>query len=223
MAKKNFLPNAPLICKKKNGQLEIFDGQHRKIVAEELSIPIAYTLIGDNKDIRDANITDVAEFNNNADKWSVTDAIHHFESVKNPHYIKLKEFMNEYKFNATLSAIMLSIDVSSENRLKNQFFHNSGEKLRTGKFKITDYEYARTLANNVYDYKKYFKHWNNRNFVLAIMYLVFGGVYNHSDMMNKMEKYDGLLKFQATVNDFILNIEEIYNYHMGAKSRVRFT
>ncbi len=224
MARMNLLPNAPIICKLKKGNVkEIFDGQHRYQAAKELDIPIAFTLLDDNKEIDcKIDMSHVAQFNAEADNWSVEDAIHHYVVMGNPHYIKIMKFIEEYKFHPTLSAVMLSAKTSGATNFKNVFFHSAGTTLRHGEFKVIDYTMACRIADNIYDFRPYFNKWKNRSFCNAIMHLTIGKKYNHKKMLDKVNKYDGLLRFQATTADFIENIQYVYNYKSAQHNRVNF-
>ena len=184
---------------------------------------IAYTLLDDNKEIDcHVDMSHVAQFNAESDNWSVEDAIHHYVVMGNQHYIKLMKFIEEYKFNPTLSAVMLSARVSGDTKFKNVFFHNAGTTLRQGEFKVLDYAMATRIADNIYDFRPYFDKWKNRSFCHAIMHLTIGKKYVHKKMLDKVDKYDGLLKFQASTSDFIENIQYVYNYKSGQSSRVNF-
>jgi hypothetical protein len=225
MAKMNLLPNAPIICKlKKDGTKEIFDGQHRFQAARELGIPIAYTLLDDNKEVDCGRVdmSHVAEFNKIPTPWSVDDSVRHFCVVRNNHYLRLKDFMEEFKFPATVSALMLSAKISTDGVSKNGFFHSNSKVLKDGTFQIKDWETGVRLAKEIYDFRPYFRKYNHRNFMLALMYLSIGNVYNHKKMMDKMFKYDGLLKFQPTTSAFVENLEYIYNYKTSQNNRVTF-
>jgi hypothetical protein len=224
MARMNLLPNAPIICKLKKGSVkEIFDGQHRYKAAKELKIPIAFTLLDDNKEIDcRVDMSHVAQFNAESDNWSVEDAIHHYVVMGNPHYIDLTKFMDEYKFNPTLSAVMLSAKTAGDTKFKNVFFHDAGKTIRQGEFKVLDYAFGCKIADSIYDFRPYFKNWKNRSFCHAIMHLTIGKKYVHKKMLDKVDKYDGLLKFQATTADFIENIQYVYNYKTNQANRVNF-
>jgi hypothetical protein len=224
MARMNLLPNAPVICKQRKNTLEIFDGQHRFQAAKEMGISIAFTLLDDNKEIDGQRIDmcHVAEFNAEATGWTIPDAVHHHCVRNNPHYIKLQEFVDEYKFNHSISALMLSAKTSADNVSRKSFFHANATALRTGEFEVKDYATGVRLADIVYDFRPYFKKFQTRNFVHALMYLAIRSKYNHKRMMEKMFKYDGLLKFQATTGEFVENIEYVFNYKSAQQNRVTF-
>lgn len=121
--KKNLLPAVPILV---NERKEVVDGQHRLAAAEMLGLDIYYTVVDG------TNIEDVIELNNSQRRWSIYEYLDLHCQLKNPEYLKLREFMNRHKLNAQ-PAILMASSLSSSPAATESFrkggfiFDNEGE------------------------------------------------------------------------------------------------
>lgn len=93
----------------------------------------------------------------------------------------------------------------------------------TGNFEVTDEEKAHKWAkiiNEVGDLCPHIK--SDRSFCAAMCVLLTHPDYSHKRMIEQMTKYAVLVRRQIKTTEYVRNLEEVYNYRLMAKNKVRF-
>ena len=201
---KNLMHCMPLVA---NRSYQLLDGQHRLTAARELGIPVNYT-ISDSM-----GVEDIADANSKGHGWKSTDHIHHYACMENRDYMMLETFLDKYKIGVTMAAGLLM------GGGEGGVFHTRA--ITNGTFKIKDWEHACEVADHIYAFRPYVKHYKHSHFMRAI-----ATVYDHKDyepakMLKKIEYLSSRLKRHPDTIGYIENIEEIYNHKNQQK--VRFT
>ena len=210
IAKKNLLNCFPIVVfRKSGGKKYITDGQRRFLAAKKLGVAVWYIVCNDcTKD-------DIPEINVSQVPWKNVDYLHSFvvKAKQNENgafndYLRLEEFTTLYpKFNIA-NAICMLIGYNNQ-KTANDF--------KIGRFKIVDYHLACVTADNVMDMKSYHAKYTRTWFIRAMTNLTRHPQYDHKRMMDKMRmKHEDLLQW-STTNQYILNLQKIYNSHKSAK------
>lgn len=97
--KKNLLKSNPIIV---DSHMQVMDGQHRLRAAETLGVDIYY-IIDDN-----FSISDISRINSTRKNWSSENYINFYMQQGFDEYIKLDEFLKEFKISLRCAIVFIS-------------------------------------------------------------------------------------------------------------------
>lgn len=124
-----FLQGFPMMCKREGGKLVIVDGQHRFMIAQELGLPVSYT-------VEDRNV-DVAIINAGQKAWDISAYVNRYIAKGSKEYEKLLEFAEMHKLPlAAASVILVGQNAPG----------NTTTSIKNGTFKITNWLFATHVA-----------------------------------------------------------------------------
>jgi hypothetical protein len=191
-----------------NERGEVIDGQHRVKAAIQVGIPVLYTIE------KKAGFETIRNLNRNQKNWAITDHIHGFVEENNPHYIKLNNFIKEYKELKVTECMMLC---------KNSFTSVSREEFESGNFMTRDMGKARQWADFIMSLKPFFKGYNRSIFVRAIVKVLSKKPeFKFDKFLHKVQLRPNLITMCGTVEQYISMIEELYNFGSRDKINLRF-
>lgn len=206
----NLLHANPVIV---NKSMEVIDGQHRVQAAKDMARPVFYVVV------EDADIETVRLLNANAKAWLPADFVNSYADLGNKDYITLRTLMNDYEM--AVSTILPLFYPSL--RHSEQLDH-----VRGGTFKATNLELATTILNMVVKWGKYAEKnvYKDRSFVTAVFKMAgMGDRFDVDRMDTKLrETHQGqpIILRGNTVQDYLRQLEEIYNHGLHNENRVRF-
>ena len=195
----------PIIINEKN---QIIDGQHRFQSARDLNKPVYYIKI-DGLDLQD-----VQRLNTNTKNWTADAYLDGYCRLGLPDYIKYREYKNKYGFGHNeVSALLL-----------NNTRYHGGRNLdfKNGTFKINDYNLAVKNAEKIHMVSKFYDGFQRRAFVYAMLDLFKNPDYNHAEFLNKLSYQSVKLVDCTDVQQYLILIEEIYNYKRSRQNKVYF-
>ena len=200
------LKYCPIIVAAKGGKLEILDGQHRYVVAKELSSHVWYIIA------EELSILEIARVNSNTEKWKPADYIHVYTSQGNEDYKKLKEFMEAYRFPLSVSIQML---------MKGNALNDGGppigkEALNGGQFKVVCADQAEEVAKIVMEFGD-FSYCRQRVFIVAICKIITAEKMPIAEVIEAYKENKGRLEYHSSWKDYLANLEAIVN--IGKKVR----
>jgi len=192
-----FDPARPIVCANgKNGRLEVVDGQHRLNFCRALEIPVFFT-ITEHSDPRAYNAPSVG--------WSIADWLKSWRCSGNKHYEALASFVEKYKLPITTSANMLAgVDNGNGGGIVN--------KIKDGTFKVVDAEFAEASASAIVSISEHFKEAKSFYFVASVSKCVRVKEFNLDHLLHKIKKFPGQLKPCARIDQYLEDIEALYNY-----------
>ena len=190
------------------------DGQNRLEACKRLGIPVYYIIIPG------LTLKDVKRLNSNTKSWSWKQHMDSFCDLGYEDYITYKEFFNSYELNHT-ECMQLCLGHTSLRKGKRKGQKTMAKAFNDGQFKIVQHGKAIEQANMITEVKPYFDDFTHHHFVRALIHLFNKkqDVFNHSVFINKLAKRNPKLVHQGNRNDYLRNIEEIYNH--GARNKVR--
>ena len=201
--RKNLLHLNPIIV---NEKMEIIDGQHRLEVCKALHLPVYY-VVGKGLDF-----TDVVQMNSNVKDWGLLDYLQSYCEQGRKDYLVAKQFAADYNLSPSTAIAILSMG----SHVTRAGYHNFKE----GEFKVTDYGIAEEFVKKLREISRFTTSntWKDRDFIRALSISYEHGI-DHEDLMNHVERANGLIMRQAGVKDYLRAIEDIVN--LSAKNRVR--
>jgi hypothetical protein len=192
-----FDPARPIVCTRgKNGRLVVVDGQHRLNFCRDLQIPVYFTI---------TEHADPREFNSSSIGWSIADWVKSWRCSGNEHYETLANFVEKYKLPITTSAnILAGIDNGSGGGIV--------KKIKSGKFEVSDIGFANASASAIVSIADHFKEARSFYFVAAVSKCVRVKEFKLDHLIRKITKFPGLLKPCARIDQYLEDIQALYNY-----------
>jgi len=219
--KDNGILQNPIIV---NEEMDVIDGQHRLMAAIECSAAIYYIIV------KGYNLNEVHILNLNQKNWSCKDFMYGYAEMGIEPYIKLKDFYKTNKvFSLTDCIRFCSNTISKGTSQMSQKFRtnrasniNMSEIFNEGTWKGKDFDLAQENADKLKMIKPYYDGYKKSIFIGAILNLLTNEDFNFFEFLEKL-KYQ-TQKMQDCTNklQYILLIEDIYNYKRRDKVNLRF-
>jgi len=192
---------SPILVNEKN---EVIDGQHRLKALQELGKPVHYLKVNG------YGLDEVQILNMNSKNWTTEAFLDSYVDLGYTEYIKFQEFKDSYDFNFSAALILAA-------GLNIRF-----ETFRIGKFKFDDLSEAYQRADKVTMIKPYFDNYNHATFVRTMLQLFENENFEFSQFMSKLSYQPRALQIQQRVSQYLVMIEEIYNFKSRDKVSLRF-
>ena len=187
---------------------QIIDGQHRFEACKELELPIRYIIVNG------YGLSEVQTLNINTKNWSADDYLIGYCDLGYEYYLTYRDFKKKYGLGHNECQLLLSEKYNTSNIRKSDF--------STGEFKIKDLKKAIKYADNILQIKPYYDGWRRRSFVYAIIRLLSNANFDIDYFLNKLKSQPNSLSDCTNVSQYILLIEEIYNYRNRNKVNLRY-
>jgi hypothetical protein len=191
-----------------NDKHEIIDGQHRFEAIKSLGLPVHYAII------EGAGLEQVQVYNHFLKKWDSEDYLHGYIELGKPEYIAYKKFKDKYQFGHNETMSMLTGAKGGGGGVYNAFI--------TGRFTITHLKEATYLAERIWMFNGIYDGFRRRAFVYAMLYLNSKSNFDFLEFYNKIKAQPSLLSHCNEAKQYILLIEEIYNYRRREKVNLRY-
>lgn len=205
----NFLSDYPVLTTKTNGTNKrgILDGQSRfeaaKLLGESIFFIEAETV---------KTIGDVSNANARQEPWIVTDYVESHAVQGNQDYIKLKNFMEEFKIKGGIAAsLLMGIDPAGG---------SVNDSVRDGRFKVKNELEAHVIAGVLRSLKKVVPFAFDRSLVQAISRLIKVKDFDPERMIEKIRRQPTRFVKCASYEQYVSLIEELYNYRARRPSDI---
>lgn len=197
MQEHGYLENAPIICEKQpDGQLLITDGHNRLVTAMALGLPVDY--IAYDK----ANINPIG-FSRTQKPWRIDDYVSAYVAQDIDDYVEIQDFSEKTGITFNCAACMFFNYLPASTQ--------PISLVKSGMFKIKNREYPQRVGCIVLAIKQYVD-WGAQKLCLsAIAKCVLTDGFNYEFFIEKVHKYNELLRKQPTSDDYIRLFEQIYN------------
>lgn len=208
-----------------NSDMEVVDGQHRLAAARKISKPIYYIEVGD------YDIEEVQALNLNQRNWTKRDYAQSYASMGYEDYQMLLEFDKEYKeFPFTICIKLLQNSNAARYIHQKEYAakqNKSGESnqkqvFEEGTWQVEDFETAVEWAEYLRDIGEYYEGYKRASFVSAIITLMKKKQFDADEFIRKLSYQSNALSDCASVGDYIMLIEEIYNFKKRNKINLRY-
>ncbi len=189
-----------------NEKYQIIDGQHRFNACKELQLPIRYIIING------YGLLEVQMLNANSKNWTADDYVNGYCDLGYKDYLTYRDFKNKYGLGHNETQLLLG----------GKHVKGMGECFNLGTFKITQYSKACEYARHILSMKEFYTGWKRRSFVYAIIRLLSNQNFDIDYFINKLKAQPNALSDCTTVTNYIILIEEIYNYRNRNKVNLRY-
>jgi hypothetical protein len=190
-----------------NENFEIIDGQHRFLAAQELGLPIFYT-IRQGLGIREARSMNILH-----KSWNTDDYARSYANSGDASYQRYLQLREDYPFS---HSILLSVAEGIDSK-------GSFRDFREGNFTINPEQYkrARETLDSLTEITSVVPMGGQKEFGYAVLKAMSSPGYDHKRMVQKVEERGGSILRFAGVQDYLRALEELYNFKMPETSRVR--
>lgn len=212
MKNQGWIDAYPMHCIKNGGKkLKIKGGHHRFRAAQILDMPVKYVVCNDTAKIHELETAGPG-------KWSLRDYFDSYCKQGSPEYLVIREYVEKtgISLRAALS-MFFGQQAGSGNFSKLHLVEN-------GKFEIKNYQHPKTVGEIIISMKsngvKFASEWKN---VIAISKVVFIPRFNADRLKAKVSAHAHILTKKRTSDEYLLQLEEIYNYHSPKKARFQLS
>lgn len=204
IAAQNLLPYNPILV---NENMEVIDGQHRLLAAEQLGLEVAYVTV------QGATIKVVQQLNAHQRQWNLKDYAESYASQGNQHYITLKHFYENHDMPVSISVWLLS---------KENWGGGHMAQFKTGGFEVTSMEEAYDVVAKIH---LFHEHTNqqvrrSRGFVRAMRTCLRNPDVDWGRMKEKLGDYTKQIPAYESTRDYLRVLEDIYNYNNKVRTRL---
>lgn len=191
----------------------IIDGQHRYVVCKSLGLPVKYTIADS-----EYKSSDMLELNNNGSGWIASDFADYHAKQGNPNY----EIFLKYKaqFPELKDGVLCSILENKYTLANGQAGSMTKRGFQEGTFIVMYENKARVLLAHLRQISAFYKGWNKRAFVYALIHLSNCPDFNWDKFLAKLQIRHISLFDYPKAEDFVKALAEIYNYRERKKLTV---
>lgn len=195
---KNLLHGNPVMV---NTKMQVIDGQHRFTAAKELGLPVWFLVV-------EANEDDIVMLNTNQRNWQTVDYIAYYAKQGDEHYIKLQSILNETNHN--VSEVLELLDAK-----------NLRQQISKGGYKVVDDNEIDRRLYVLHQVKLVFGRTLYQVQVAALKKALSTPEFDEHHFIKNLKKRRKHFYAAAGVRDQLINIEDIYNYRLSDKTRIR--
>ena len=187
--------------------LNVLDGQHRLEAYKIVGNPITYFIKSQ------FDLQDVRNVNSVNRKWNLTEYLMSFCKLGKKDYQLLEWFHRTYEFGIVECIAMLNG--------KGYCNSTSRKDFKKGHFVIDNLEQGKTWAKNINACGEYFQYYKKATFIKAMLSAMKDKTFSFKIFFKRLSNNSSKLKNQGSRNDFIVNIERLYNHGTANKFKVR--
>lgn len=199
----NMLPYYPINVVVKGAKLDIIDGQNRRIISMKTGNPVYYIIVPDKKSIRD-----IAAVNSNVEKWTNEHYINCYITNGNPHYKKIKLFIDKYKIDIGTTLHLLALGKPRAGGAMDNII----EQFRGGLYEVKCWKEAEELVKLAELFKESPFH-KDRAFLVALYRIREAGIMPVGDLAAAFNKRPEMLKKSVSQKGYVYNLEEIASFN----------
>lgn len=201
----NLLPDFPILVTQEQ-RLEVKDGQHRLLAAEETKKPIYYIIRK-----QELTLDKMAGFNSLQEKWKPRDFINCYIEKGIKDYKVLDEFTEQYQLPISIALNLLFYGVTGND--------SGATELITDLFKKGEFvvKHKKQAVEIIEQCKKFeaFTGWNTRPFIVTISKILGADKCDFDELVDKFNQDPRALIRHSNTKSYLTNLETIYNkgYH----------
>jgi len=205
-----------------NENMDVIDGQHRLLAAKK-SISSIYYII-----VEGYGLNEVQVLNLNQKNWTMLDFMNGYSDMGIESYIKLRDFMAEYKDFKFSNCLALCSNKASTSMygINQKYRYNKASKtsevFEEGTWEGGDFKLAVENADKLLMIKPYYKGYNRSCFVSTMLTLLKNENFDFFVFLNKLKLQVSKMEDCASISQYKMLIEEIYNYRSRVKVSLRY-
>lgn len=202
--RKNLFQYNPIIV---NEKMEIIDGQHRIIAAEQLGIDVYYVVA------KGLGFNDIVLMNTSVKSWGLQDYLDSYRELEKDDYVTTAMFMDKWGLSVSNALAILSMG--------SHVTRAGYKEFKEGNFKIKDLKKSDEFAKNLRETAAYTTNntWKDRDFIRALSKVYEKGI-KHEKLISQLQLQPGPLHRRANVTDYLRQFEDVVNYNQPTRIRL---
>ena len=189
--------------------MNVLDGQHRLESYKITGNPVSYIIKNE------FDLQDVRNVNSVNRKWTLSEFLMSYVKLGVRDYELLEWFHNRYEFGISECIAMLNGKGYANHAVLKEF--------KKGEFKIISLEAGKTTAERINSCADFFPLYKKRTFVNAMIAVMKDKTFKWKTFYQRLQNNSSKLKNQGSRNDFIINIERLYNHGTSVEKKVRLS
>jgi hypothetical protein len=201
-----------------NERFEIIDGQHRFAAARINQLPINYIIVPGYR------LPQVQRLNTGTSNWKKVDYLRSYADLGVLPYVQMRRFMVKFPQLGIAASECLLVQNGSGANNKGAEAGGRGKKrhFQEGTLEIADLEFAYKAAAKIVKMKQFYDGYNRAIFVRAVSSLMQKPNFNVDYFIEKLARCSSMFGHRQSIGEYIVLIEEIYNYRKRHKDNLRF-
>ena len=190
-----------------NEKLQVIDGQHRLACLKALGEAVHYYIC------EGYGLDEVHRMNTTLAAWTPNEFMDAYADDGREPYMQYRTFVERWKFQHKVAHKLLKGSVTRDYSIE----------FASGRLTLTPNERLNgdRLARRLYRTGKYYeKGWRRRSYVYAMCRCFENPVFNFEEFLKKLKIQPTKLQDCGSVDEYLKQIEVIYNYHRGEKVRL---
>lgn len=178
----------------------VTDGQHRLAACKKLNIPVKYII-----DKNAMTTKEIAQLQSASKAWNKKDFAHSYAEDGIEAYKLYNLFVKDYpEYSHTCCLIMLA----------NRTERSQADEIafQEGTFKVKSFSVAKKNAETIRAMGRFYKGYNMRGFVTAILFLLGHKDFSLERLMRKLPRRSKDIMDFSKMEDYISTLTEIYNW-----------
>ena len=201
---------APILV---NDKMEIIDGQHRFEAWKKLGLPITYYTIDG------LSLYAVQILNASTKNWTPLDYAKSYSTLGKTDYDIYLKFRKKFGLSHNVLISYLG-DLGGKSDAAMKGGGNTVQSFRRGLFQVPNESASELLCQHLVEAQQFYNRGDCRSFALAFKIAHQHPDYNHKQMMNRLEKLGGNMKDSPYTEDYMRQLEKIYNYDMSKRVKL---
>lgn len=187
-----------------NEKMEVMDGQNRLDAIITLKLPVHFMIVPG------YGMNEVQMLNELDKNWSSNTFMDSYCTLGFEHYITYRDFMRKYGINHHETYSLLSDSNSVGN----------SEIFFGGHFKVVNLPKATKIIDTIFSLEPFFSEYKDRWFIFAMVRLLRNPNFDIEHFKKKLKRLSSRLVLCANADQYLLLIEDIYNYKAKPGQRV---
>jgi hypothetical protein len=205
MLKYGFMPSKPLRCRRENGRRYIYEGHHRFVAAKSLGIAVYF--VDDDTDIS------AGEAEGQYSVWRITDFVYACAKKGLPDYVKLLTYQRKTGLPMKCCISLCGGQTPGG--------HGKSRSIRSETYRIGDMTHAHLVGEIVGLAKEMrLEFATHGSFAAAISAILRIPEIDEKRLRYAIKHYPTQIRPCSTRDQFIKEIEEVYNFHCPHASRL---
>ncbi len=196
-----------------NEQMQLIDGQHRKVACEQLGLPFYYIIV------HGYGLKEVQKINANAKTWKKTDYLESYIDLYDAgdtdyyNYPLFATFMKTSELPLPTALALSDLKRGHYKGIESDFIH--------GTFEFKTLQMAKLLVGALEDIKLYDEtRAKQKSFALVFASLFFNSKYKHDHMVKNLARNASELSLMGNKESIRMGLLKIYNRNIGKRTKL---
>jgi hypothetical protein len=190
-----------------NHNYQVIDGQHRLACLKSLDKPVHYYIC------EEYGLNEVHIMNSNMANWSTDEFMHAYADSGIEPYMIYRTFKEKWGFNHRVCLTLLRGRAVGK---------ETGWEFNSGEYEVSHSDMVRAdkWARKITRTGKYYHDFKRRSYIFALLRCFKNPEFHFDEFLNKLKLQPTKLVKCTAIDEYLVLIEKIYNFHRADKVRL---